>query len=35
MIKYGLSSSDVEEYHADIYAKDVLLEKDHSECTSI
>lgn len=33
MIKYGLSSSDVEEYHADIYAKDVLLEKDHSECT--
>ncbi len=31
-IKYGLSVSDIEDYHADIYAKDIVLEKDHSEC---
>ncbi len=28
----GFLYSDVEDYHADIYAKDIVLEKDHSEC---
>ena len=32
MIKYGLALSDNEDHHADIYAKEIVLEKDHSEC---
>lgn len=33
MIKYGLSTQELDEHHADIFAKDIILDRDHSECT--
>ncbi len=31
-IKYGLVTAEQEEHHPDIYAKEIVLEKDHTEC---